>query len=134
MSDVGEPTEQTERERIRRGAEVYEQVYGGVLPAVPPGVLEFTDVMYAHLFAGQWSRPGLRYRDRRLLTLAVIAAVGDADTWAIHLEAALRNEELSEDEAREIVIHLAPYVGYPRVSPMAARTEVVIAKLAAEQG
>jgi 4-carboxymuconolactone decarboxylase len=120
-------------ERIARGAAVYESVYGGVLPALPPGTMAFTDVMYAQLFAEQWTRPALGYRERRLLTLGVIAAIGDTDTWAIHLEAALRNGELTDDEARELVIHLAPYVGYPRVSPMTAKTEVVIAKLAREQ-
>lgn len=118
--------------RIDRGAAVYEEVYGGTLPAVPAGAMAFTDVMYAQLFAEQWSRPELGFRDRRLLTLAVIAAVGDADTWAIHLEAALRNDELTASEAREIVLHLTPYVGYPRASPMAGRTEAVIAKVAAD--
>ena len=117
-------------ERIERGAAVYAQVYGDALPVVPPGAMTFTDVMYAQLFAEQWSRPQLGFRERRLLTLAVIAAVGDADTWAIHLEAALRNGELTTEEAREVVLHLTPYVGYPRISPLAGRTEAVIAKLA----
>ena len=117
-------------ERIERGAAVYARVYGEALPVVPPGTMAFTDVMYAQLFAEQWSRPQLGFRERRLLTLAVIAAVGDADTWAIHLEAALRNGELTTDEAREVVLHLTPYVGYPRISPLAGRTETVIAKLA----
>lgn len=117
-------------ERIERGAAVYAQVYGDALPPVPPGTMTFIDVMYAQLFAEQWSRPQLGFRERRLLTLAVIAAVGDADTWAIHLEAALRNGELTTDEAREVVLHLTPYVGYPRISPLAGRTEAVIAKLA----
>lgn len=121
-------------QRIADGAAVYERVYGGVLPAVPAGTMAFTDLMYAQLFAEQWARPGLGFRERRLLTLAVIAAVGDADTWAIHLEAALRNGELTAEEARETVLHLTPYVGYPRSAPMVGRTEAVIAKLAAEQG
>lgn len=132
MSD-DRPTPPVDPERVALGAEVYEAVYAGTLPAVPPGAMAFTDVMYAQLFAEQWTRPGLGFRERRLLTLAVIAALGDAGTWAIHLEAALRNGELTAEEAREIVLHLTPYVGYPRVSPMAGQTEVVIGKLAAEQ-
>ena len=130
MSTSDEPT--IDPERIERGAAVYAQVYGAALPAVPPGAMAFTDVMYAQLFAEQWSRPQLAFRERRLLTLAVVAAVGDADTWAIHVEAALRNGELTTEEAREVVLHLTPYVGYPRISPLAGRTEAVIAKLATE--
>ena len=133
MTDDSDATPSIDPERVERGVSVYERVYGGVLPAVPAGAMAFTDVMYAQLFAEQWTRPGLGFRERRLLTLAVIAAIGDADTWAIHLEAALRNGELTEAEAREVVLHLAPYVGYPRVSPMAGRTEAVIAKLAGER-
>lgn len=117
-------------DRLARGAAVYEEVYAGGLPVVPPGSMAFTDLMYAQLFAEQWSRPGLAHRDRRLLTLGVIAAIGDTDTWAIHLEAALRRGELTVEEAREAVIHLAPYVGYPRISPFAGRTEAVIAAVA----
>jgi 4-carboxymuconolactone decarboxylase len=133
MSDRDDDTSEIDPVRIARGAAVYEAVYGGVLPAVPAGTMAFTDVMYAQLFAEQWTRPGLAHRDRRLLTLGVIAAIGDPDTWAVHLEAALRKGEISEEEARELVIHLTPYVGYPRISPMAGRTEVVIAKLARGQ-
>lgn len=127
-SDVPPPPDP---ERLARGTEMFERVYAGVIPVPPPGLIDFADIMLGQLFAEQWARPQLAMRDRRLLTLAVIASVGDADTWAIHLEAALRNEELTPDEARETVIHLAQYVGYPRASPLLMKTEVVLAKVAA---
>lgn len=117
--------------RLQRGGEVFEQVYNGVIPPPPPGLLDYADLMLGQLFAEGWDRPQLGYRERRLLTLAAIAAIGDADTWAIHLEAALRNGELTDVEARECVIHLTHYVGYPRTSPLLLKTEEIIAKVAA---
>ena len=118
-----------DEDRLSRGAAVFEEVYGGVIPAPPPGLLDFADVMLGPLFAEQWARPQLARRDRRLLTLATIAAVGDADTWAIHLEAAVRNGELTPVEARETVIHLAAYVGYPRASPLLLKTEEILGRI-----
>ncbi len=119
-------------ERIAQGSEVFDAVYGGVLGPAPPGMLDYADLMLGQLFAEGWARPQLGFRERRLLTLASIAAVGDADTWAIHLEAALRNGELSDVEARECVIHLTHYLGYPRTSPLLLKTEEIIAKVASD--
>jgi 4-carboxymuconolactone decarboxylase len=121
-------------ERIDRGTRVFEAVYHGVVPLPPPGFLDFTDLMLGQLFAEQWSRPQLAMRDRRLVTLAAVASNGDADAWAIHLEAALLNEELTDVEAREIVIHLAQYLGYPRVQALARKTEEILVRVGTEPG
>lgn len=130
MSSEPDETPRIDPERIERGAEMFEKVYRGVIPLPPPGFLDFADVMLGQLFAEQWARPQLAMRDRRLLTLATIAAGGDTETWAIHLEAAIRNGELTDVEAREVVIHLAQYVGYPRASPLLLKTEEVLGRVA----
>lgn len=124
------PDHTPDAERIERGTEVFDEVYQGVIDAPPAGLLDFADVMLGQLFAEHWSRPQLARRDRRLLTLATIAAVGDADTWAIHLEAGLRNDEFTPVEAREMVLHLSQYVGYPRASPLLLKTEEVLGRVA----
>jgi 4-carboxymuconolactone decarboxylase len=120
----------TADDRYDLGAEVFAEVYNGVIDVPPKGMLDFADIMISQLFAEHWSRAELAIRDRRLLTLAVIAADGDAGTWAIHLEAALRNQEFTDIEAREMILHLSQYVGYPRASPLLLATEEVIAKVA----
>jgi 4-carboxymuconolactone decarboxylase len=118
-------------DRLARGAAMFDEVYGGVMSAPPAGLLDYADLMLGQLFAETWDRPQLGRRERRLLTLASIAAVGDPGTWAIHLEAALRNGELTPTEARECVIHLTAYLGYPRTSPLLITTEEVIGKVGA---
>jgi 4-carboxymuconolactone decarboxylase len=120
-------------ERLARGAEVFQDLYAGIVPLPPPGFMDFADVMLTQLFAEQWTRPQLGRRDRRLITLAAVLAVGEGDAWCIHLESALRNEELTPTEAREVLIHLAQYVGYPRVQGVVRRTEEIIARVAADR-
>ena len=133
MSDQPEGIPEIDAERIERGARVFEAVYGGIVPLPPPGFLDFADIMLGQLFAEQWARPQLAMRDRRLLTLAAVASTGDREAWAIHCEAALRNEEITDIEARECVIHLAQYLGYPRVQALVRTTEEIIGRLAAEE-
>jgi 4-carboxymuconolactone decarboxylase len=131
MSDVTGP--EIDPERLARGAEVFEEIYAGVVPMPPPGFLDFADVMLTQLFAETWTRPQLGIRDRRMITLAAVLALGEPDAWCIHLEASLRNEEITPTEAREILIHLAQYVGYPRTQAVVRLTEEIIAKVARDQ-
>ena len=133
MSAETEPNPPIDPERIERGARVFQQVYGGIVPLPPPGFLDFADIMLGQLFAEQWARPQLGMRDRRLLTLAAVASTGDSAAWAIHLEAALRNGEITDVEARECVIHLAQYLGYPRVQALVRVTEELVARVAADR-
>jgi 4-carboxymuconolactone decarboxylase len=132
MSSEPDASPPIDPDRLERGARVFAEVSAGVVPVLPAGFLDFTDLMFAQLFAEQWSRPELPRRDRRLLTLAAVAAMGEAGAWAVHLEAALRNEELTVVEARECVIHLAQYVGYPRAPALARVTEEIIMRRASE--
>ncbi len=134
MTDQPEATPAIAADRIERGARVFEAVYGGLVPLPPPGFLDFADLMLGQLFAEQWARPQLAMRERRLLTLAAVASTGDREAWAIHCEAGLRNAELTDVEARECVIHLAQYLGYPRVQALVRTTEEIIARIAAEGG
>jgi 4-carboxymuconolactone decarboxylase len=43
----------------------------------------------------------------------VLAALGQAPLVEIQFESALRRGELTEDQVRETVIHLAHYIGWP---------------------
>lgn len=135
MTDTPEPdaAPAIDPERLERGARMFEQVYGGIVPLPPPGFMDFADVMLTQLFAETWARPQLAMRDRRLITLAAVASTGDSATWGIHLEAALRNEEITPVEARECVIHLAQYLGYPRVQALARVTEEIIGRVGAAE-
>ncbi len=118
----------TDSERRRRGLEKFDEVYCGDLPAPPSGAMDFFDIMVDQLFAEVWTRPQLSQRDRRLLTLGVVAALGEGDTFGIQVRCAIKNGELSPVQCRELLVHLAPYAGYPRVSGLLGAVEKAIAE------
>ncbi|GAA3714673.1 hypothetical protein GCM10022421_22640 [Oceanisphaera sediminis] len=59
-----------------------------------------------------WSRPGLSKRDRSLLTIALMAALGHEEELAMHIRAT-RNTGASKAEVQETLLHLAVYAGVP---------------------
>ncbi|AMN46251.1 4-carboxymuconolactone decarboxylase [Steroidobacter denitrificans] len=113
--------------RRARGAAMLQKVYAGIVPVPPEGKSAFADLMLEQLFAEVWTREALSVRDRRLLTMGVIAALGETNTWGIQVRAALANGELTAEQAREALIHLAQYAGYPRASGLLPVTEEAIA-------
>jgi len=124
----------SDTERRERGLAKFNEVYCGDLPAPPAGAMAFFDLMLEQLFGEVWTRPSLSLRDRRLLTMGVIAALGERDTFAIQVRSALKNGELSPDQLREMLIHLAPYAGYPRTAGLVSEVEKVIAEQARAGG
>ena len=116
--------------RRKRGLDKFNEVYCGDIPAPPEGALDFFDIMLEQLFAEVWTRPALSQRDRRLVTMGVIAALGERDTFGVQLRAALKNEELTPAQCREMLIHLAQYAGYPRAAGLVGEVEKAIADAA----
>jgi 4-carboxymuconolactone decarboxylase len=67
-----------------------------------------------HVFGTVWSRPGLGRRDRSLIVVAMLVALGGQyRQLAVHVKGAL-NHGLDPDQIREIAIHLCGYAGFPR--------------------
>src|SRR5438874_572577 len=58
------------------------------------------------------NRPGLELRERSLISVSVLAALGRSHELRIHLRGA-RNNGWTLDELREVCLHVAPYAGYP---------------------
>jgi 4-carboxymuconolactone decarboxylase len=72
-----------------------------------------------------WSRSQLQRRDRSLVTLAILGALGRHDEFGAHVLGARRNG-VTEDEIAEVVMHLAIYAGVPAAIPAAKRAQAVI--------
>src|SRR5215510_8255720 len=119
--------EMAESERRRRGAEVMKKVYAGDVVVPAPGASQFVDLMLEQVFAEVWTREALAIRDRRLLLLGIIAALGEKDTFQIQVRAALKNGELSPAQVREALIMIANYAGYPRAAGLIGVAEQTIA-------
>lgn len=59
-----------------------------------------------------WSRGQLTPRERSMLTIALLAALGHRDELAMHLRAT-RNTGATIDDVREVLLHVAVYAGVP---------------------
>jgi 4-carboxymuconolactone decarboxylase len=114
--------------RRKRGEETIKKIYAGDVVVPPEGANPFADVMLEQLFAETWNRGGLSVRDRRLLIMGVIAALGEKDTWKLQVRSALKNGELSEEQVHEVTIMLAQYAGYPRAAGLLGPTFEAIAE------
>ena len=76
---------------------------------VAPKLIELSEKV---LYGDVWERPGLSKRDRSLITVATLLAVGRSDQLPGHLERALGNG-VTRDEIGEVITHLAFYAGWP---------------------
>jgi len=80
-----------------------------LLGDIAPEMVRLTDDV---LFGQVWSDPGLSRRDRSLVTVSVLAALGRTDQLRSHLRLALENG-LGQEELATALTHLAFYAGWP---------------------
>ena len=59
-----------------------------------------------------WSRPGLTKRERSMITIALLAALGHDEELAMHLRATV-NTGASPADIQEALLHVAVYAGVP---------------------
>ena len=93
----------------RKGLAKMNEVYAWEMPDMPG---DFFALTVDHLFGDIWSRPGLSMRDKRLITLSVVTALGLPDLAEIQVNAALENGEMTWDELREMALFITHYVGF----------------------
>ncbi|HEX5455600.1 MAG TPA: carboxymuconolactone decarboxylase family protein [Stellaceae bacterium] len=93
--------------------------------AIVPKLAEISDKV---IYADVWERPGLSRRDRSLITVASLIALGREKQLEGHLQRALANG-VTKDEIGELITHLAFYAGWP-----AAMTAALVAKDVFEKG
>jgi 4-carboxymuconolactone decarboxylase len=76
---------------------------------VAPKLIELSETV---LYGDVWERPGLSKRDRSLITVAALMAMGRSEQLTGHLERALGNG-VTKAEIGELITHLAFYSGWP---------------------
>ena len=59
-----------------------------------------------------WSRPGLTKRERTMITIALLAALGYDEEVAMHARASF-NTGASPEDLKEALLHVAVYAGVP---------------------
>jgi len=83
---------------------------------------EFQSLLTRYAWGTVWTRPGLDHGTRRLLVLAMMAALGRWEEFRLHVSAAVKHG-LEPCDIKEVLLMVAIYAGVP-----AANTAFAIAK------
>jgi 4-carboxymuconolactone decarboxylase len=114
------------------GREIQRQLWGDAAagatrPAFPAAELapDFFGLVREFAFGMFWARPGLAVRDRSMITVAMLAALGRSEELRAHLRGAL-NVGVSSEELVEVLMQVGIYAGVPAaVEALRAAAEVL---------
>ena len=104
-------------ELFDRGLEVRKQVLGekyveSALRTATSFNEDFQTLVTQVAWGAVWTRPGLPRKTRSMLTIAMLAALGQHEELKLHVRAT-RNTGVSQDEVKEILLQVAVYAGIP---------------------
>src|SRR5690606_2222355 len=90
------------------GAEYVERASVTAWPFAQP----YADLVTEYCWGAVWGRPGLSRRDRSLLNLGMLAALGHSQELKLHMGGALNNG-VTPEEIREVCLQVGVYCGVP---------------------
>lgn len=93
---------------------------------------DFQEFITRYAWGEVWSRGTLDLRERHLITLAALCALGRDHELALHVRAIRRTGVTPEDVA-EVLQHVAVYAGVPVANSAFAVAKGVLAEMAAEE-
>jgi 4-carboxymuconolactone decarboxylase len=105
-------TDQEPTERERAGLAVIEQLGWGTNEGVRELDEDLWRIVSEANFGTIWARPGLSLRDRELICMAILIAIG-AHGVAIHFKHA-HHVGFTQEELKEVILQTIPYAGLPR--------------------
>jgi 4-carboxymuconolactone decarboxylase len=86
-----------------------------------------TDAAWGHV----WSRDTIPLRERSMLTIALLAGLGNDHELAMHIRAT-RNTGATQSDVMEALLHVAIYAGVPRANHAISIAKEVFATMAQE--
>jgi 4-carboxymuconolactone decarboxylase len=90
---------------------------------------EFQDLITRYAWDEIWNRPGLDHKTRRMLVIAMTAAIGRWEEFSLHVRAALASGDLSQDDLKEVLLQAAVYCGVPTANTAFKEARAVIESL-----
>jgi 4-carboxymuconolactone decarboxylase len=107
-------------DRFEAGMEVRRRVLGDAhvdraRAATTPLDADFQAFITESAWGSVWARPGLSLRERSLITLALLAGLGNFEELALHARAT-RNTGATPEDIAEAMLHVAVYAGVPRAN------------------
>ncbi|RYC33537.1 4-carboxymuconolactone decarboxylase [Lichenibacterium minor] len=99
--------------------------------SVTPFDADFQRFITEGAWGSVWSRPGFTRRERSVVTLALLAALGHHEEVALHVRATANTGATPEDVA-EAMLHVAVYAGVPAANSAIKVVKQTYAAMAAE--
>ena len=87
-----------------------------------------TEAAWGHL----WSRDEWTRRERSIVTIALLAALGHTDEMAMHIRATARTGA-TESDIREALLHVAIYAGVPTANTAFRIAKQVFAEMESDK-
>ena len=98
--------------------------------------VEFQHLITSYAWDQIWSRPGLDRRTRRIMVLAITAAMGRWEEFELHIRTGLQADPTDPEAApldletiKEVLLQTAVYAGVPAGNTGMAITQKVLAEL-----
>ncbi|MBI0432584.1 carboxymuconolactone decarboxylase family protein [Roseomonas sp. KE0001] len=107
----------SEKDLFERGLEVRRAVLGaeyvdGSIARADDFMMAFQNITTEWCWGYAWTRPGLDRKQRSMLNLAMLTALGKTPEIKLHVKGALANG-LTVEEIKEILLHATVYCGIP---------------------
>ena len=87
----------------------------------------FQDLITRYAWGEVWTRPGLARRERSMISLAILSALGRSEELVLHVRGAIRNG-LSPEEISEVLTQVAIYAGVPAANSAFATAAQILAE------
>jgi len=78
-----------------------------------------------------YSRPGLSIRDRQLVTVGVLVALGRSSQLPVHLRSSLK-AGVTPDELKEVILQVATMAGFPPAMNAMSTLKTILGEGSAE--
>ena len=76
---------------------------------------KFQQFITEYVWENVWSNDNLTKRERSIITLAILASLGNLDEFKLHLKACKNTKTLTSD-IMEVMMHVAVYAGIPKAN------------------
>lgn len=86
-----------------------------------------TDAAWGHT----WSRDTVTKRERSMMTLALLAGLGNFEEFKLHLRATA-NTGATKEDVLDVLLHVAVYAGVPRANHAIKLAKEVYAQMEAQ--
>lgn len=125
-------------DKLQQGMRVRRQVLGDdhvdrAVAATTPFTEHFQRFITETAWGKVWSEPQLTTRERSMITLGLLAALGHWREFEMHVRAT-RNTGATPEDIRETLMHVAVYAGVPAANHAFRIAEAVLADSNAESG